>query len=130
MRIGELSLVESFEGVLVRYEGKEYRVVLGPPCYVEQRNGALMGTGMPSIELVEPDTGRPCYGLTFDIPQAPVRPGQVLVGGGEEGLRALTEGGVVRFTGTYYRSKKSLATFAVCVLLVGPFRRRTSVTTP
>jgi hypothetical protein len=121
---------ESFEGVLVRYDGKEYRVVLGPPCFVEQRNGALMGTGMPSIRLVDPDTGSPCYGLTFEIPEAPVRPGQVLVGGREEGLRALTEAGVVRFTGRYYRSKRFVATFAVCDLLVGPCRRRTPVSTP
>ena len=118
---------EDFQGVLVRYEGKEYRVVLGPPHFTEQRNGALMGTGMPSIELVEPDTGCPCYGLTFDIPQAPVRPGQVLVGGREEGLRVLTEAGVVRFTGEYYHSKRFDATFAVCDLLVGPCRRRTPV---
>jgi hypothetical protein len=60
----------------------------------------------------------------------PVRPGQVLVGGEEEGLRVLREAGVVRFTGRHYRSKGFAATFAVCDLLVGPSRRRTSVGTP
>lgn len=44
----------------------------------------------------------------------------MLVGGGDEGLRALTEAGVVRFTGAYYHSKEFDATFAVCDLLVGP----------
>ncbi len=116
---------EDARELLTRYKGKVYRVVFGPPCFVEQRNGALLGTGMPSIELADPETGVPLHGLTFDIPEAPLRPGQVLVGGREEGLQALTEAGVVRFTGAYYRSKRFLATFAVCDLLVGPFRRRT-----
>ena len=59
---------DNFEGVLVRYRGEEYRVVLGPPCSVQQRSGALVSTGMPSIELVEPDTARKRNELTFDIP--------------------------------------------------------------
>jgi hypothetical protein len=93
---------KNLEDVLVRYHGEVFRAVLGPPCFVEQHNGALMGTGMPSINLVEPETGLPCHGLIFDIPKAPLRPGQVLVGGEEEGLRVLTEARVVRFTGKYY----------------------------
>jgi hypothetical protein len=52
------------------------------------------------------------------------------MGGGEEGLRVLTEAGVVRFTGMYYRSKRFGTTFAVCDLLGGPCRRRTSAGTP
>ncbi len=114
---------KNLEDVLVTYYGKEYRVVLGPPCFVEQRNGALMGSGMPTVNLADPETGELCHGLTFEAPEAPLRPGQVLVGGREEGLRALTEAGVVRFTGEYYRSVVFNATFAVCDLLVGPFPR-------
>lgn len=107
--------------VRVRYHGKEYRVVLGPPYFVEQRNGALMGSGMPTVNLADPETGELCHGLTFEVPEAPLKPGQVLVGGREEGLRALTAAGVVRFTGEYYRSVVFDATFAVCDLLVGAF---------
>ena len=105
---------------LVRYRGEEYKVVLGPPCFVEQRNGALMGSGMPTISLADPGTDSLRYGLTVEIPEAPLKPGQVLVGGRAEGLRALIEGGVVRHTGDYYRSKRFDATFAVCDLLIGP----------
>ena len=113
--------------VLTRYDGQVYRVVFGPPSFVEQRNGALLGSGMPSIGLADPETGVQRHGLTIEIPEAPLRPGQVLVGGGEDGLRALSDAGVVRFTGTEFHSKRFLATFAVCDLLVGPFRRRPSV---
>jgi hypothetical protein len=76
-------------------------VVLGPPCFVVQRNGALIGSGMPSINLADPNTGELRIGLTMEILVAPLRPGQVLVGGKAEGLRALTEAGVVRHTGEY-----------------------------
>lgn len=108
------------EDVRVRYHGREYRVVLGPPYFVEQRNGALMGSGMPTVNLADPETGEPCHGLTVEVPGAPLRPGRVLVGGGVEGLRVLTEAGVVRFTGRYFRSGRHDATFAVCDLLAGP----------
>lgn len=118
------------EGVLVRYYGKEYRAVLGPPYFIEQRDGAMMGSGMPSIDLSDPETGEKCYGLTCEAPEAPLRQGQVLVCGGEEGLRALSEAGIVRFTGHNYRSKRYGCTLAVCDLLVGPFRRRTPFGTP
>lgn len=56
-------------GVLARFHGNDFRVVLVPSRYVEQRNGALMGTGTPSVDLIDPDTGRPCYGLAFDTPR-------------------------------------------------------------
>lgn len=101
------------------YHGKEYLVVLGPAYYVEQHNGALLGSGMPTINLADPSTGELCVGLTVEIPEAPLKPGQVLVGGKAEGLRALTEAGAVRFTGRYYRSEEYAATFAVCDLLIG-----------
>jgi hypothetical protein len=94
---------------------------------VEQHNGALMGSGLPTINLADANTGELRIGLTVEIPEAPLKPGQVLVCGKEEGLRALTEGGIVRHTGEYYRSRKFDATFAVCDFLVGPHRRRESV---
>jgi hypothetical protein len=109
--------------VRTKYHGKEYRVVLGPPYFVEQENGALMGTGMPMINLADLETGYPERGLTVDIPQAPLKPNQVLVCGGEEGLRALTEAGVVRHTGEYYCSREFGATFAVCDFLGLPERQ-------
>jgi hypothetical protein len=108
--------------ILVRYRGSDYQVVLGPPCYVEQKNGALMESGMPMIILADPETKEYCVGLTVEIPEAPLKAGQVLVGGREAGLQALTEAGVVRHTGDYYRSKEFDATFAVCDLLIGPLR--------
>lgn len=107
------------EDVRVRYHGREYLVVFGPPYFVEQRNGALMGSGMPTVNLADPETGELCHGLTVEVPGAPLRPGQVLVGGGAEGLRVLADAGVVRFTGDYFRSEKHNATFAVCDLLAG-----------
>jgi hypothetical protein len=113
--------------VRVKYHGTEYKVVLGPPVLVEQRNGALMGTGMPTIDLADPVTGERRVGLTVDIPQAPLKPNQVLVGGREEGLRALTEAGVVRHTGEYYRSREFGATFAVCDFLGMPERQKTTL---
>lgn len=109
---------KKLDGVWVRYRGEDYKLVLGPPCFVEQRNGALMGTGMPTVNLADPSTGELCIGLTVDIPEAPLKSGQVLVGGRAEGLRALTEAGVVRHTGEFYRSPKFDATFAVCELLI------------
>ncbi len=113
--------------VRVIYRGREYRVVLGPPIFVEQRNGALMGTGMPTINLADPETGELRFGLTVDVPEAPLRPNQVLVGGREEGLRALTAAGVVRHTGEYYRSREYGATFAVCDFLGLPERQKMSL---
>jgi hypothetical protein len=104
--------------VRVYYHDELCQVVLGPPCFVEQANGALLGSGLPSISLADPATGALLYGLTVEIPEAPLQPGQVLVGGRAEGLRALTEAGVVRHTGDYYRSTKYGAAFAVCDLLV------------
>ncbi len=106
---------KKLDGVRVRYRGEDYKLVLGPPCFVEQRNGPLMGTGMPTVNLADPSTGELCIGLTVDIPEAPLRSGQVLVGGKEEGVRALT---VVRHTREFYRSPKFDATFAVCDLLI------------
>src|SRR4051794_2583972 len=93
------------EGPLVHYRGKLCHVVLGPPHLVEQANGALLGSGLPSINMADPRTGELLYGLTVEIPEAPLKPGQVLVCGKAEGLRALTEAGVVRHTGDYYRSR-------------------------
>jgi len=113
--------------VRVQYHGVEFKVVLGPPYFVEQPNGALMGSGMPTINLADPNTGELRRGLTVEIPEAPLKPGQVLVGGKAEGLRALTEAGVVRLTGNYYRSEKFMATFAVCDLLIDPPCERNSV---
>jgi hypothetical protein len=69
---------------------------------------------MPSIDLVGDDG----FGLSVEIPQAPLKLGQVLIGGFEEGLRALTEAGIVRHTGEYYKSKEYDATFPICDLLV------------
>src|SRR5690242_2048726 len=93
------------EPVRVRYRGRDYHAVLGPTCFTEQANGALLGTGMPSIELIDPQTGEPRVGLTVDIPEAPLQPGQVLVCGRAEGVRALADAGVVRPTGQYYYAK-------------------------
>jgi hypothetical protein len=115
--------------VRVRYHGEEYRVVLGPPYFVEQANGALMGSGMPTIELADAETGELRHGLTVEIFEAPLKPGQVLVGGRDEGLGALTEAGVVRFTGRYYCSGKFNATFAICeLLLTAPCQEREQMT--
>jgi len=105
--------------IRVHYHCQEYQVVLGPPYFVEQDNGALLGSGMPTINLADPHTGELRIGLTVEIPEAPLKPGQVLVAGKAEGLRALTEAGVVRFTGNYYRSEEFATTFAVCDLLIG-----------
>jgi len=113
--------------IRVKYHGEEYRVALGPPIFVEQRNGALISTGMPTINLADPHSGELRIGLTFDIPQAPLNPGLVLVGGREEGLRALTEAGVVKHTGEYYRSRDHGATFAVCDFLGLPERQKTTL---
>src|SRR5262245_44230166 len=117
---------EDAKDILVTYHGERCKVVLGPPHSVEQRNGTRISSGMPSIDLVDPETGEGRCGLTVEIPRARLRPGQVLVGGRAEGLRALTEGGVVRHTGRYYRSKEFDTTFAVCDLLIGPHRARSS----
>jgi hypothetical protein len=111
--------------MLVKYHGEEYRVVLGPPILIEQRNGALMGTGMPTINLADPKTGELRIGLTVDIPEAPLKPNQVLVCGREEGLRALAAAGVVRHTGEYYCSREYGATFAVCDFIGLPERENT-----
>src|SRR5262249_16554977 len=110
--------------IRVTYRGKEYRVVLGPPAFVEQRNGALLGSGNSTINLADPETGELRVGLTVEIPEAPLRPNQVLVCGMEEGLRALTAAGVVRHTGEYYRSREYNATFAVCDFLGLPERQK------
>jgi hypothetical protein len=113
--------------VRTTYHGKEYRVVLGPPTFVEQRNGALMGSGMPTINIADPETGELRSGLTVEILEAPLKPNQVLVSGREEGLRALVEAGVVRHTGEYYRSREFNATFAVCDFLGLPERQKTTL---
>src|SRR5262245_19657220 len=99
------------------YHGTEYRIVLGPPTFVEQRNGALLGSGMPTINLADPESGELRVGLTVEIPEAPLKPNQVLVAGRQEGLRTLTEAGVVRHTGLYYQSQEYGASFAVCDFL-------------
>jgi hypothetical protein len=118
------------DDVQVKYHGEEYRVVLGPPCFVMQTNGALMSSGMPMVNLADPKTGELRRGLTVEIPEAPVSSGQVLVCGKAEGLQALTEAGVVRFTGEYYRTKEFDATFAVCDLLIAPARQEPVRVTP
>jgi hypothetical protein len=111
--------------VRVMYDGAEYRLYLGIPCWVEQANGELLTTGMPSIHLADPKTGELYHGLSMDIPEAQLKPGQVLVCGREEGLRALTEAGVVRFTGQYYRSAEFNETFPVCdLLMTAPWQER------
>lgn len=104
--------------VRVSYHGQDYRVVLGPPYYTERGEGVLLGSGLPTINLADPQTGELRYGLTVEIPEAPLKPSQILVGGREEGVRALTEAGVVRPTGEFYRSDSYGATLAVCELLV------------
>jgi hypothetical protein len=81
---------------------------------------------MPTINLAAPNTGELRIGLTVEIPEAPLKPGQVLVCGKAEGLRALTEAGVVRFTGQYYRSNEFAATLAVCDLLIAPSCERSA----
>jgi hypothetical protein len=75
---------------------------------------------MPSTDLIDVKTGQG-DGLTTDNPAAQRKPGQVLVCGGAEGLRALTAIGIVRQTGEYFYSKKCNATFAVCDLLLESF---------
>ena len=111
---------KKLDDVRVIYDGHECRVVLGPPVHVELHSGALWCNEMPSIDLVEVKSGK-SRGLTVDIPAAQLKPGQVLVCGNAEGLRALTEAGVVRHTGEYFQSKKYDATFAVCDLLLDSF---------
>ena len=102
---------------MVNYRGKKYQAVFGPSYAVELADGTLWDSGKPSIDLADPRTGDVYHGLTVALPNVGLGANQVLVCGGDAGLKALETAGVVRCSGRHIHSPE-YGKVAVCDVLV------------
>ncbi len=115
-RLGIKPKPKDLSDVVIRYHGEDYKAVIGALYAVEQKDGSFKFPDAPDITLVDPHTGA-IRGLAVHLPRVPLKPNQTLVCGGKEGLRALENAGIVKFTGQLIYSREYETTLAVCDVL-------------